>query len=669
LTEKRSEQPDLTTGKGTPKGATLSWRILPRLWREDAHFEPLLSFFRRFPRAIDEIAFFDGDSQVPGSPPLEQVRANVPILRSRMAAFHAAGVPSAGVNVLVTLGHGGADATPLPFAPAVGHDGRASAGSACWNDPALRSYTAEHYRLIAQSGPDFIWVDDDLRAVAHGVRYPCFCPTCLDAFGHGHDRERLVAELNEASNLDLRLDWTEFCAASLESLLVLIREAIKGVDAGIEIGLMTIGHSQSTYAGYPIRRWAQALGASRVRPGHGYYTDAAPRGLIGKAMDVGRQVRECPRAVRDIQYEMETWPFVNLDKSVQTVLNEVTAAMAVGCTGAALDELGGHEERYAEREPLAAALVRERAVWDAWLVTAAGLPLVGFWPADHTELMARRGLDSRGWFCEGEPYNIQEPNELIEMGIPLTTAPEHACGMVLSGRTAEAFTDEELHTMLGGAVLMDIQALAVVWQRGLGELTGVRQGRTLRLGLEQFTDHPINASYAGATRWARAHAGGVTLERARSGVAALTRLVGQSDHADQGIGLSVFENEIGGRVAVSGYFPWHHLGLEAKRHQLVALADWLCRGRLPVVIEQTVRLATWVRCSADGKRTAVALLNTSFDDIPSVDVRLRAKPDRVRLLTVEGPVSLAPRRTGDETVVTVPELRGWRSAILVGGPP
>jgi hypothetical protein len=48
------------------------------------------------------------------------------------------------------------------------------------------------------------------------------------------------------------------------------------------------------------------------------------------------------------------------------------------------------------------------------------------------------------------------------MGLPLTTDPQTACGVLLAGKVAEAFTAEELRGFLAKGVLMDGFALGVL---------------------------------------------------------------------------------------------------------------------------------------------------------------------------------------------------------------
>ena len=654
-----------------PGSVVLAYRIWPAQWETDEQFARLVALFKAHRPAVDEISLFDESFPRRACASLERLEQAAATLKRRITELHGYGFGTVGINVAYTIGHGdvpGEFLPPLSVQPAVGQDGIVSDACACPNSPEYHTYIKKRYALMASAKPDFIWVDDDMRMSHHGPTYPCFCPGCLAKFGHGNDRAVLVEQLSAAGNSDLRREWTEFCAASLEAVCADIHQAVTETDPTIKLGQMTIGYSHSTYAGYPIARLMTALGAQRGRPGHGYYTDETPRGLLNKSLDVGREVRDYPPQVKTIEYELEDYPYIALDKGVRTVLNECTAALLMGCNGIAfnaLKECAGTLEDYG---PLLRGIEAERPIWEALREGVAGLPLAGFWPADNRMLMANRKVDATGWFWEQGAYDIQRPNPLAEVGLPLNPDPHSACGILLAGKVAEAFTKDELRDMLRKGVLMDGIALQVLWSQGLGELTGVKPGQSFPSGVsERLTPHALNGRYAGDGRDALVGpADGVcSLVPVAEGVGDLAHLV-RYDDADVGSCFSTFTNSLGGRVAVASYAPWQLMGRSAMRHQLLAVADWLAGGRLPVLIEPMARIAPLVRCSPDGQRIALVLLNTALEPSGPVNLRLRAHPQQVSLVSAEGPKPLPTRHEGKETLLDLPSIPAWRTAVLVG---
>ena len=650
---------------------TLSFRLGSPQWLTDAQWGRLLALLAAHRPAVDELSLFTNEA-MGWFGTMDEMARDVELMARRIREAHAAGYRSVGINVLCTLGHGdpvGEWSPEFRLPPTVGHDGQQATHCPCPNSVPFREHVKAKYQLFARAKPDFIWVDDDLRQSHHGVTYPCFCPLCLERFGHGAERAALVKRLENPAESALRRAWVEFNATTLESLCADIGVAVRAVDPTIELGLMTIGSSHSTHGGHALERWTAALGAVRGRPGHGFYWDDSPRGIYAKAFDVGRQTRDYAPAVTDVQYELENYPYVALDKADRTVLNEVYLAVMMGCNGAAFNALKstatGTLDDY---QSLLAAIVAERPAWESLVAHVAGLPALGFWPADDNALMGKRAVDASGWFWEGGVYNIQQPNALVEKGLPLTPAGCASCGALLAGRIAEAFTDVELRALLARGVLMDSLALEVLWARGLGELAGVRPGkRVLGGAVETLTAHALNGRFAGDNRDALMDAADNVrgLDLVSPGAAELARLTGY-DGRDHGCCLSVYENPLGGRVAVSSYVPWRRLGTLGKRSQLTELADWLAYGRMPVRIDDFRRVAPFVRMSADGARYAVVLLNSTLDAAAPFELRVRATATKATLVTSQGSVPLAVLPGDGEVRVAVPTLGPWQPAVILG---
>ena len=657
---------------------TLSYRISVCQLLTDGPFEELLALLRRHRPAVDEISLFTGYWHHLFEDP-QQFAALAETLARRVEQLHAEGIAGVGINMLCTLGH--LDEAwdflpPLPFDAMVGHDGSVSRSCACPTSGEFRRYITAKYRRIAEAGPDFIWVDDDIRMHHHGVAFGCFCERCIEAFsrrqgpGAPADRPSLVSRLNSPDAGPLRRAWVLHNADVLDELLADLAAAIHDVDGGIDVGLMTTGPSWTTYSGQALARWMATLGGRRVRPGGGFYDDGAPRAMIPKALDVARQCVAVPEAVTDVQYELENFPYQKLDKSVRIVLDECWLALAAGCNGVAfncLKDLPGALEDY---DDVLAAIEGERPVWEAWVEAAAGLELTGLWPATRDDWTARREVRDGQWFATGGgDYDVQRANVLAEIGLPLTARAGAACGTVLCGRLAEIFDDEDLRRMLSGGVLMDAAALEVLWDRGLGELAGVRPGRSYDNGVyERFTGHELNGPYTGDGRDVRLSFWAAPARRLvplSEGVADLAHMIGY-DGSDCGPCLTAFENDAGGRVATMGYAPWRRLGNSAKRSQVIALADWAARGRVPILIPRTVRVTPLIRMNADRTKMAAVLLNTAFDPTGELEILLRADVEHVDLLGPDGASSLPLRRRGNDRVVTLGSLGPWQTAALVG---
>ncbi len=658
---------------------TLSWRIGLPLWETDDAFGRLLDLMKEYRPVVDEVALFETITHHLYIP-LDEYAQRMELAAQRLDVCREAGIPSVGINVLCTIGHineGWSYMPPLPFQAMVGHDGGVSTGCACPNTPEMRAYVQAKYKLVAAARPDFIWVDDDIRMHHHGVAWGCFCPTCLDLFakkaGRKYEREELARAFDEPAQGRLRHLWIEQNIESLESLLGDVAAAIHQVDPQILIGKMSTGVGWTTYSGQALERWYTALHATKARPGGGFYSDATPMEMYGKAIECGCQRASLPPAVTDVQYELENFPYQRLKKSATAVVNECTLALAYGLNGVAFNMLGTPTTQE-DILPWMQSIPPARPMWEKLVAHTIGLPTAGLWPAWSSQLMAKRAVrQGESWLGRQPQYDITRPVTLGEIGLPIA-ADAPGCGVVLCGRVAEAFSDVELKDMLAGGVLMDSSTLEVLAERGLDHLTGVRLAKRLDNGMmERFTDDELNGRAAGQLRdariefWGDAKGMGDVLEPVAAGVHILTTMEDYF-YRPQGPSMTGFENELGGRVVVMGYAPWIFLHSAGKRLQLQNVADWISHGTMPLRVDETVPLVSVVRISADRQRGAVLLLNAGMDEIPEANVQMRFATRQARLLAIgqdDRVLELQPGKTGGR--ITLRNIPPWSSRVILLG--
>ncbi len=663
---------------GPASNLTLSWRIGLAQWETDAAFARLLDLLGRHRTVVDEVALFETITHHLYIP-LDVYARRMDLAAKRIDALREAGIASAGINVLCTIGHineGWSYMPPLPFQAMVGHDGGVSTSCACPNTPAMRAYVRAKYELVAAARPDFIWVDDDIRMHHHGVAWGCFCPVCLDLFerrsGRKYTREELARTFDDPAQGELRRLWVEQNAATLTSLLADVAATVHGVNPKIALGKMSAGPGWTTYSGQAFDRWFTALQATKARPGGGFYSDATPIEMYRKAVECGWQRASLPPAIADVQYELENFPYQRLKKSATALIDECTLALAYGLNGVAFNLLGMQADAAADVLPLLERIPPARPLWERWVRHTAGMPTAGLWAAWSSQLMARRSVrPGERWLGWQPQYDVTRPLVLGEIGLPIA-ADAPGCATVLCGRIAEVFSDSELRAMLSGGVLMDSTALEILAERGLGHLTGVRLARRLDNGLmERFADDPLNGPAAGQLRdariefWGNALGMGDVLEPVAAGVRILT-VMEDYFYRPQGPGMTAFENELGGRVVVIGYAPWIFLHSVAKRRQLQNVADWLSRDRMPVRVDETVPLVSVARGSVDHERGGVALLNAGLDPIAAATVHLRTAARRACLLTAGGRTrALAAQAEAGGLCLTLRQLEPWETRLIL----
>ena len=282
--------------------------------------------------------------------------------------------------------------------------------------------------------------------------------------------------------------------------------------------------------------------------------------------------------------------------------------------------------------------------------------------------MAKRRVNG-DWFGYPAAYDLNRTVPLAGIGLPLAMVQEAACATILTGLLAETFTTAQLRAMLAGGVILDVETLGVLKDRGLDALAGVKVAKVYDNGVwETLTSHPLNGPFAGDSRDIRTSFGGelcYQLAATAGGVQDLAHLTGY-DESDCGCCVSAFENALGGRVVTLGYGPWGRCASTSKRWQLLGIADWVSRGRLPVRIDKTLRVMPMLRMSKDRKRLAGVLLNGRLDPTGRFDLRLRAAVRKVHLLTPQGRRPLPAHRDGKDLVVTIRNIPPWQTAIIVG---
>jgi len=668
-------------------------RVHVPYWTDDEQLRRLFDWLAQTPGTFDELAFFTSETHPPAPLPLMLERAHR--LKAVMAQARTRGY-RAGINVLATMGHheenlpGSLD---QPWQRVTDPRGRECRGCYCPEDPCFQEYVRAIYTAFAQAEPDFVWIDDDVRLMGHApIAAACFCSRCVQRFAEELGRgNRNLAEFTPSvveglgtswvaaaegpptpERLELRRAWLEHNRGTIDRLHAIIEQAAHAARPGLELGFMT---GDRFYEGYAFRRWAETLSGPegapvRWRPGGGFYWDDTLMGLVGKAHDLGRQAAALPHWVTVIQSEVENFPYHVLRKSAVTTVLESAAYMAAGVTGAAFNLLPQGAAALDEVRPIRDRIAQARPFLKRLHEELGRSRVLGIWPAWNGDLWTVNG-DPGSWFDGGLAGRfLNAPYALGELGLPLCYSRDGATMTALSGRMPLAFPREELELMLRGGVLLDAEALEVLWDLGLGEMAGVRPGAAFPVdAIEVLTDHSLNSPAVGWKRNARQSFWQQTaraLEPCAQRVQILSRLTDYLG-GDLGPCLSIYENPQGGRVAVAGYYPWSFTDSAAKIWQYRALARWLSRGRLPAVVESLAKVVLWARAGAMG-RQAVIVLNASLDPQPELALVVRMATGEVEHVPMAGAaraLSTEPASEPDYRRVVVPDVAPWSAHLLL----
>jgi hypothetical protein len=622
-------------------------RVGTAQWISDEGFQELMYFLGTHPQAIDEVAFFTSFTHPPL--PLDEMGRRCARLAEILPKVRGARY-RVGINVLASMGHHEENlphSLTAPWPRVTDPQGNISQGSYCPASPELLDYVRRIYTLVAQTKPDFIWVDDDVRLYGHmPITATCFCDTCIEhfntEFGAAFTRETLIAATQgePCSARDTWRDrWLEHNRRVIARLLRTAAESAHQVDPSIAMGFMT---GDRFYEGYAFAEWAEALegaasGPPRWRPGGGFYSDDAYMGLVEKAHDVGRQVSQLPEKVHVIQSEIENFPYQRLRKSVAVTLLEAAAHMAAGAAGPAFNIIGSNDP-LGEYLPFIDAIAASKPFLLALRDCTGRSPAAGVWPAWNRDIFANHGATG-GWLGQNESIAaLRRMYVLGELGLPLAYSPQAARTSVLSGPLPAAFDRREIERLFSGGVLLDVPAVRSLMQMGLGEYTGVHVAEGIAHDMsEVLSAHPLNGRFVGWSRDCRQSFWPETayrLEAAADGVEELAHLADYSG-ANRGPCMTAYRNTLGGRVLVSGYYPWTLIHNLAKSSQMKAACQWLSGDTLPVVVETYARAVVWARNDGQG-RLVVVLLNASLDPVPALSLRARASASHVQHLAMSG---------------------------------
>jgi len=648
----------------------------------EQRYRDLLALFEKHKGVTDEITFFTSFTHP--NLPIEEIKRRCDILVQRIAQAKALGYRS-GINVLSTMGH---HEENLPnslsgnYTPVTDIGGGVCRGSFCPNDPNLQQYVRQIYQYVAAANPDYIWIDDDVRLMGHmPLGLTCFCDHCLAIFekesGTNYTRASLRAALTAGSPKEstaLRKAWLVHNRATITRLLTLIEQTVHAAKPGMPLGFMT---GDRFFEGYDFDRWAEALaGANQSpvywRPGGGFYEDSTPSGMVGKSHDIGRQVSLLPPSVRSIQSEIENFPYQRLKKAAHITAVEAASHIGAGCSGAAFNVLSGNDEPLDEFEPLVARLRQTRAFYDLMARHLGRAQPIGIYTAwNKDQAAAGDFINHPGWAMS----HLGQGSQILETGLPAAYRARAAAVTLLFVQSVAAMSPEEIRKVLAGGVYTDVETLNLLNQLGFQELTGMaaEQPRPVDC-IEEFTAHPLNEPFVKRQRDCRQSfyrvSGyvGYVLQKHDPKVETLARLVDYSGKELSSCSMAVYENKLGGRICVSGYYPWDHLHSLSKSAQMKAVMRWLSRDRLPAYVASYHKVNLWAREPNRG-RTAIALLNASFDTADGLDLAVATSAEEARVFDMQAKerVIRASNTTGPYRRFVLPAVEPWTMRLVVVG--
>lgn len=656
--------------------ADISFRIAPALSLSALRFTELLNLFDKYKGVTDEITLF---SQVTHAPlPLDSIKRRAAIYKDRMEEARKRGYKT-GINILTTIGHHNEDlenGLQGNYTRMTNIDGKVSRGTLCPNDPLVQEYIKEQYKIITEANPDYIWIDDDVRFGHMPVGYGCFCDNCINIFrnesGVDYSRERLKELFNTGAaqdKLSARSKWLQHNRNTVSRLFQLIEKTVHDIKPEMPLGFMT---GDRFFEGYDFDQWAEVLAGDTKkevmwRPGGGYYTDFNNNELSGKSHDIGRQVSLLPSRITSIQSEIECFPYQRLQKSASMIALEASSHIAAGCTGAAFNVFTMTDEPLAEYEPLIAKLHATRPFFDLMARTLGRTEMTGIQTFWNKNSGVTPNLFSGNWLDMPSPVL---GHSVYDIGLPASYSNNAPAVTMLSRNDIFALSAAEIEQLLSTSVYMDAEALQQLNNLGFHELTGFEVAKTTDVDqIEKINDHPLNKNLSGRERDSRQSfykSQAFALRATNSEAEVLSSLVDYSGKVTGDITMGIFENKKGGRICISGYYPWTFQENLSRSQQMKTVFRWLSKDRLPGYIDSYHKINIWIRKDVNNRST-LAFTNSSFDMAENVILKLQTKSKKIKIFDMRCNETVIPSSGSDGLYeqFIIPEVEPWQMRLII----
>ena len=385
---------------------------------------------------------------------------------------------------------------------AVDQTGRESLGCGCILGDKFRAHAGERLRLWAETNPDVIWIDDDLRLHNHGTPvlaaiegqgsysdYYCFCDEHIRRFNEQHstsyDRETLVAEiLREGEPSPVRQQYLDFQATTIAETADWIRRTVQEVSPNTRLAQMTSNPDVHAAEGRDWNGFLSSLCGEYVpitRPHFGPYQEELPPNFV-QAFRMLSHLRANIRQQYDgpVVYspEVENTRFTVWAKSAAATAFQLSLAAFMGCNDITLSIYDLEGGAFVDEPAYRTMLIENKAFLSALVdrdfssMCECGVAVPCSPNSGRTcQLENGQGYETLGGGTRS--FDLY----LLKMGIPCRYANDdelmNAEVVLLDRYSASYLSDDQLEQLLCGKALIDGGAATVLIKRGFGAYLGV----------------------------------------------------------------------------------------------------------------------------------------------------------------------------------------------------
>lgn len=610
-------------------------RTLPE-WRFDTTFNELADAVCKY--GIDEVIIkLDTEEFSHGHPDLEWAKRYQQKLFMVKEALESRGVKYS-LNPWITSGHadrGRDDRNRMPgFQFMVGSDGAESRHSACFLSPAWREYLRKLWAIYAATKPHIMWVEDDIRTFNHEpVEFGCFCPLHMDMFrkriGRNIDREQLVQAILQPGEVNpLRREYLAMQREVMLDTARFLARCVHDVSPETSLGLMSSGPRMHTLEGRDWNALATALADGGIlysRPPMDNYFEDSMRGFYYSQDSIKLTRSVLPPGTVE-QTECENIPFTRFSKSTTFTFLELAVSFAYGSSGVTLN-IFDHCGTPMANEAHYLTMLRDNKPFFNALTDAVESPegYCGVQLIHANDASFYKRLEKGCVYRDLAEDGFELMRALESHGV--ATTYEKSAVSALSGETAGALTDSEITELLKGGILLDATAAKILFDRGFGDLIGIRDihfpksrrdlGRIV--SAEEFHAAEFGGEkgcYLTSTLPFLDSTARFSFFETLPGAIEISSWV-DPDTCRFAPAMSGFCNSLGGRVAVHSLEYKNCFGPSycspLRRRELHGVINWLAGGTAPLLFDcdGAFSLAFCKRCS---NHTVIGAFNLNLDD-------------------------------------------------------
>lgn len=583
---------------------------------------------------VDEIMFFYfAEEMNDGHETLERVKEWIAQSRPYRKALAKAGV-AISLNPWHSVLHCDRGRTLKPgqdWQPMVDQNGRECEAVVCPLDGNWRRYYDETLRLYANEGFRVIWIDDDIRYHNHEPLDwgGCFCSLHVAEFnrraGVEATREEIVANCTAPGEPHpWRAIWMDMWDELHVEMISHWREIVE--EHGCQLGLMSSAPEAHAAEGRRWENWWKAFGGDKPpvhRPHFWSYGDMQGNGL-SNCIAILDQNRSLQPAELECGPEIEGFPYGRWNKSFRQTGAQMALAHVLGSTNLniSLYDFMGNEP---DDEPERVDFLRTWRPTLDWLTDTFPMTLkpVGVGIPWSQNMGRRIHTDGSGKWqsltcpCRGWA------NWLGASGHAFAMRPSQAVN-ALAGPVVWSFSDEELRRWLSHGVLVDGPAASILVERGLGNLIGLRSARFISQDDTLYSvEHCLDPDFGlrvGAEMSVNGKSYAVKLLQGElvEGVRVASDLRGPTQDII-GHGLTLFENPLGGRVAI---VPWDAHGDVLMSIQRATQLSRVLAHLDPGNAHGSAEGGPWIipQFLTDGERWRGVVWNASPDEVREIIV-------------------------------------------------